>query len=256
MARNAVAGAGAAGLVVSESRAAGSAPPAFTFAFQPIVDAVNACVSSHEALIRGANGESAYSILKQIPRDALAMFDADARHVALKLAARLGLKTNLNLNCLPASLVIRDPSETIEAVTRSGLSLSQIILEVTEEEVIVDAQSFHAAIAKYREAGVRVAIDDFGAGYSGLNMLADFQPDLVKLDLKLMRNIDTHGPRQAIVRAIVQCCGDLGIDLIAEGVESEAEYRFLRRVGIGTFQGYLFAKPAFEKLVGVEFTSW
>lgn len=122
--------------------------------------------------------------------------------------------------------------------------------------MIVDVQSFRAAIAKYREADVRIAIDDFGAGYSGLNMLADFQPDIVKLDLKLVRNIDSHGPRQAIVRAVTQCCADLGIDLIAEGVESIAEYRFLKRAGIQMFQGYLFAKPVFQQLPLVAFETW
>lgn len=228
----------------------------FSFAFQPIVDAVAAGIYSYEALIRGPSGESAYSVLKQVPREELPAFDAQARLIALRLAGKLGLKAKLNLNCVPASLVIRRPSETIEAVGQSGLSLEQIIVEVTEEDAIVDAQSFHAAIAEYREAGVKVAIDDFGAGHSGLNLLADFQPDIVKLDLALVRGIDGHGPRQAIVRAIVQCCGDLGIDVIAEGVETEAEYRFLRRVGVTAFQGYLFAKPAFERLPVVEFTKW
>lgn len=233
-----------------------AAGPPFTFAFQPIVDAATRRVYSYEALIRGVNGESAYSVLKQLSREDLPAFDAQARLVALQLAARLGLQAKLNVNCVPASLVVREPSETIEAVTRSGLTHDQIIAEVTEEDAIVDPKKFHAAIAEYRSAGVKLAIDDFGAGHSGLNLLADFQPDIVKLDLALVRGIDSHGPRQAIVRAIAQCCADLGIDVIAEGVESEAEYRFLRRVGVEMFQGYLFAKPAFERFPEVEFTKW
>lgn len=232
------------------------ARPDFSFAFQPIVSTSTTGVHSFEALIRGAGGESAYSVLKQVAREDFPDFDAQARLIALQLAGKLGLKTKLNLNCAPASLVVRSPSETIEAITRNGLSLEQIIAEVTEEDAIVDANGFHAAIAQYREAGVEVAIDDFGAGHSGLNLLADFQPDIVKLDLVLVRGIDGHGPRQAIVRAIVQCCSDLGIDIIAEGVETEAEYRFLRRLGVELFQGYLFAKPGFEQFPVVSFSRW
>jgi len=98
----------------------------------------------------------------------------------------------------------------------------------------------------YRGLGLLMAIDDFGAGYSGLNLLADFQPDQIKLDMKLIRGIEWHGPRQAIVRAINQICLDLGIDVIAEGVETELEYAWLASQGIHLFQGYLFAKPGFE----------
>ena len=77
-------------------------------------------------------------------------------------------------------------------------------------------------------------------------MLANFQPDHIKLDLTLVRGIESHGPRQAIVRAIGQVCNDLGIDVIAEGVETEGEYTWLAAEGVRLFQGYLFAKPAFE----------
>jgi EAL domain-containing protein (putative c-di-GMP-specific phosphodiesterase class I) len=101
---------------------------------------------------------------------------------------------------------------------------------------------------RYRGQGVRLAIDDFGAGYSGLNLLADFQPDLIKLDMHLVRDIDRAGPRQAIARAVLQVCDDLGIEVIAEGVETVGEYHWLRRVGVRLFQGYLLGRPAFESL--------
>ena len=73
---------------------------------------------------------------------------------------------------------------------------------------------------------------------------------MVKLDMKLVRGIESHGPRQAIVRAILQACNDLGIDLLAEGVETVDEFRWFRDEGVQYFQGYLLAKPAFEKLPG------
>jgi EAL domain-containing protein (putative c-di-GMP-specific phosphodiesterase class I) len=100
----------------------------------------------------------------------------------------------------------------------------------------------------YRARGLRVAIDDFGAGYSGLNLLAEFQPDAIKLDIQLVRDIESKGPRQAIVRAVIQACDDLGIEVVAEGVESEAEYRWFKRIGVRLFQGYYFCRPGFESL--------
>ena len=92
------------------------------------------------------------------------------------------------------------------------------------------------------------AIDDFGAGYSGLNLLADFQPESIKIDMSLIRGINVHGPRQAIVRGIIRTCSDLGIDIVAEGIESEHEWRWCAAEGIQFFQGYFFAKPGFEFL--------
>lgn len=101
--------------------------------------------------------------------------------------------------------------------------------------------------------GLKVAIDDFGAGYSGPNLLANFQPDQIKLDLTLVRGIESHGPRQAIVRAVGQACNDLGIDVIAEGVKTVGEYTWLATEGVRLFQGYLFAKPAFEAFQPVHY---
>jgi EAL domain-containing protein (putative c-di-GMP-specific phosphodiesterase class I) len=98
-----------------------------------------------------------------------------------------------------------------------------------------------------------LAIDDFGAGYSGLNLLASFQPDQVKLDMELIHGIESHGPRQAIVRAVSQVCYDLGIDLIAEGVETMGEYRWLANAGVRLLQGYVLAKPAFESFPMVNY---
>ena len=117
---------------------------------------------------------------------------------------------------------------------------------MTETEAIEDKTSFTAIVNQFRGLGIKLAIDDFGAGFSGLNLLASFQPDLVKLDMELVRNIDSQGPRQAIVAAIIRVCFELGIDIIAEGVETVAEFEWLRSHGVELFQGYLFAKPMFE----------
>ena len=114
--------------------------------------------------------------------------------------------------------------------------------------MIHNAAGFSEKMNSYRAEGLKFAIDDFGAGYSGLNLLAEFQPDSVKLDMQLVRDIESKGPRQAIVRAVIRACEDLGIDVIAEGIEHDAEYRWFKRNGITLFQGYLFGRPAFEAL--------
>jgi blue light- and temperature-responsive anti-repressor len=222
----------------------------YSFAFQPIVNITDRGVFAYEALARGLNGESAATVLNAFKGEALDRFDRDARCRALKLAAALGLATSLSLNLRSGSLEsLPDAiSSTIEAAQGAQIDLERVILEVTEAEIIHDTVTFAGRMNAFRARGIRLAIDDFGAGYSGLNLLADFQPDLIKLDMQLIRAIDSSGPRQAIVRAVLQVCRDLGIDVIAEGVETLEEFRWLQRRGIELFQGYLFGRPGFEAL--------
>lgn len=229
--------------------------PSFTFAFQPIVDVVKREVFSYEALLRGPHNEPAYQILKQVSADKLNRLDDEARVGAIVLATQLGIACHLNLNCLPQSLHSSEASirSTLAAATENHLPIERIVLEVTEGEVILDQARFADFINQYRGLGLKVAIDDFGAGYSGLNLLANFQPDQIKLDMTLVRGIESHGPRQAIVRALGQVCHELGIDVIAEGVETLEEYKWLANAGMRLFQGYLFAKPAFEAFPPVRY---
>lgn len=196
--------------------------PSFSYAYQPIVDVLTREVFSHEALIRGLSNEPAYQVLNKIDEAARYRFDQTSRIAAIKLAASLGLQAHINLNILPGSLFSPDVSidATLQAASQSGLSIERLILEVTESEAIADHAKFADLLNAYRGMGLKVAIDDFGAGISGLNLLADFQPDQIKIDMNLVRGIERDGPRQAIVRAIMQVCEDLGIDVIAEGVET------------------------------------
>ena len=226
-----------------------------SFAFQPIVNARTREITAYEALVRGRNNESADAILHNIPRAELATFDEECRKAALALAKRLGLKHDLNLNLLPQGFrADRDClASTLDVAIEHGFAPEQIVLEVTEGEVLGNQDRFTELIGIYRGLGMRMAIDDFGSGYSGLNVLADFQPDQIKLDKNLVRGIQSRGPRQAIVRAILQVCRDLGIELIAEGIESNEEFQWLRDAGVESFQGFLFARPAFEVLPPAKF---
>jgi EAL domain-containing protein (putative c-di-GMP-specific phosphodiesterase class I) len=227
----------------------------FSFAFQPIVDIESHAVFAYEALVRGPANEPASSVLGAIAMSELHAFDRAARIRAIELAASLGLRAGLSLNFLPQSLECFSDAitSTIDAARAAKLAEQQVYLEVTEGEVIRDLAGFSASINQYRSSGIHLAIDDFGAGHSGLNMLAEFQPDVIKIDMHLVRDIDTRGPRQAIVRAVVQACVDLGIDVIAEGVETQAEYRWFKRVGVRLFQGHLFGLPGFESLPAPSF---
>lgn len=222
----------------------------YTFAYQPIVDIESKQIFSYEALIRGSRQESAVEVLQQIPPGEMHRFDEQSRLYAIRLAAHLGLNTRLNLNFLPRSTETSPCviSSLLKTCTECGLRADQIVIEILEREIISDYNAFQTVINESRGAGVIFAIDDFGSGYAGLNLLAEFQPNLIKLDMQLVREIQHKGPRQAIVRGIQRTCEDLGIDIIAEGVESTGEYHWLKDEGIALFQGDLLAKPGFESL--------
>jgi blue light- and temperature-responsive anti-repressor len=227
-----------------------------SFAFQPIVDIESRAVFAYEALVRGRSNEPAAAVFAALESSHLHEFDRAARIQAIELAGSLGLDTGLSLNFLPRTLeTLPDAvSSTIDAARKAGLSLEKIFLEVTEGELIGDLAGFSASINQYRTSGIHLVIDDFGAGYSGLNLLADFQPDVIKIDMHLVRDIDSRGPRQAIVRAVIRVSDELGIEVIAEGVETELEYRWFKRAGVRLFQGFLFGRPAFESLPTPVFT--
>lgn len=231
------------------------APVAFSYAYQPIVNTSQQEIVAYEALVRGAGQESAWHVLQQVPEAEKYLFDQVSRNKAICLAGRLGLTCQLHLNHLPRSLAICDDSvaSTLDTARAAGIRADQIVLEITETESIDDIRQFTRDLNQYRQQGIQTAIDDFGAGYSGLNLLAEFQPDQVKIDMKLVRGIHADGPRQSIIRAVCSVCLDLGIDVVAEGVESRDEYQWLRDQGIELYQGYLFARPAFEALTAVQF---
>lgn len=224
--------------------------PTFSFAFQPIVNVRLGQVVSFEALVRGVDNEPAWKVLQQVSNKDIHRFDEELRVKAIHLAAKLGVGCNLNLNLLPEGLELSDSAiaSAVETAQQHNISPRRITIEVTEAEIIHDYKRFVNTIDAYRGLGVQFSIDDFGAGYSGLNLLAEFQPDNIKLDMLLVRGVDAHGPRQAVIRGIICTCTDLGIEILAEGVETLEEYYWFRDEGIELFQGYLFAKPGFEHL--------
>jgi EAL domain-containing protein (putative c-di-GMP-specific phosphodiesterase class I) len=230
----------------------------FTMAFQPIVNTTNQQVYSHEVLVRGMNNESAGQVFEHVNDTNLYRFDQACRVKAIKLAASLNVPSFLNINFMPNAvyrpeLCIRT---TLAAAATYGFPAERIVFEITESEKVDDLVHLKEIIDFYKTLGFKTAIDDFGAGYSGLNLLAEIQTDIIKLDLALIRNIHQNTARQAIVRGILQVCNDLGIEVIAEGIETYEEYSFLQSLGIELFQGYYFARPTFESLATVPSTAY
>ena len=125
------------------------------------------------------------------------------------------------------------------------------MFEFTENERMDDPAHVQRIVEAYRKFGFWTALDDFGAGYAGLGLLARLQPDLIKIDMELLREIHLSQAKQAIVAGIVGIARALNIAVLAEGVESEAELTVLRASGIALFQGYYFAKPALMSLPAV-----
>ncbi len=234
----------------SECKDLGSLGIPFTMAFQPFVDIKNKNIYGYEALVRGPNNEPASFILNQLNDANRYKFDQSIRVKAIELATELNLEGILSINFLPNAVYKPETCirATLEAAKRLNFDTSRIMFEVTEGEKIVDHNHLANIFIEYRKHNFITAIDDFGAGYSGLNLLADWQPNIIKLDMALTRNIHQDKVRQSLVKGILTVCEDLSIGVIAEGVETIEECRFLISKGVNLFQGYYFARPGFESL--------
>ncbi len=229
------------------------AVPAFTMAFQPIVNVENSEIYAYEALVRPVGGGCAADILDRMNDHNRYEFDQLCRIKAIELAASLSMDTFLSINFLP-NAVYRAATyleRTLDAARRADFPLHHLIFEITENEPARDIRLFKGIFDRQKRHGMITAIDDFGAGHSGLNMLADFQPDIIKIDMALTRNIHIDKVRRSIARAIISLCSDLKIAVIAEGVETVDEAVTLRDLGVSLFQGYLFARPEMERLAAV-----
>ncbi len=224
--------------------------PSFTMAFQPIIDIDSGEVYAYEALVRPTGGGSAAEILSQINEQNRYSFDQGCRVKAIELAARLEMDALLSINFLPNA--VYQPAaclqKTFEAAERARFPLHHLMFEVTENEPSRDVGHLQSIFNEYKRNGMITAIDDFGAGHSGLNMLADFQPDVLKIDMALTRSIHTDEVRTKIAGAIIGLCDSLHISVIAEGIETIEEAVALRALGVHLFQGYLFARPLLEQL--------
>lgn len=225
----------------------------FSMAFQPIVDLETGSPFAFEALIRGTGGESAGSVLSQVTEENRYVFDQQCRVKAIETAAKAGIldtPARLSINFLPKA--VYSPQACIQLTLKTARAndfpTGRLIFEFTENEEMAEPAHVANIVRTYQQMGFGTALDDFGAGHAGLSLLARFQPDIIKIDMELVRSIECSLPRRVIVGGIVNMCRELGITLIAEGVETEAELRALRSLGVRYLQGFLLARPAYEQL--------
>ena len=224
----------------------------FSMAFQPIFDLRTGSIFAHEALVRGLAGEGAGAILSNVDPSNRYAFDQRCRVKAIELATRLELPASgadLSINFMPNA--VYEPRAcirlTLATALQTGFPLNRIIFEFTEDE---ELNTNHIAniLGCYRDIGFKTAIDDFGAGHAGLSLLSKIQPDIVKLDMELIRDIDRTPAKRAIVKHMVRLLDELEIVTICEGVETRTELAALRDLGVNFVQGYVFARPSFEAL--------
>ncbi|MGO4892596.1 EAL domain-containing protein [Flavobacterium sp. W21_SRS_FM6] len=228
----------------------------FTMAFQPIIDWHEKRIFGYEALCRGPSNESAFWVISQVNDKNRYVFDQQCRVKAIALAAQLNLKSMLSINFLPNA--VYNPQRcirtTLEAAKQYHFPTENIMFEFTEVEKIDDAEHVKKVVEYYHALGFQTAIDDFGAGYSGLGLLANFQTDIIKLDMGLIRDINIDKSRQIIVKNTLNMLQELGIKALVEGIETVGEMQWLAQAGCSLMQGYLFAKPGFESLPEVDFS--
>ncbi|GAB3032602.1 EAL domain-containing protein [Bowmanella dokdonensis] len=224
-------------------------------AFQPIIDVRTGEIFAHEALVRGPKGEGAWSILSRVTDDNRYSFDQTCRVTAIRIASELGCDTRLSINFLPNAVYEPEAClrETLKAAHQHRFPREKIIFEVTEHEK-VDTAKIVEIFSTYHARGFLTAIDDFGEGYSGLNLLAQFQPDIIKLDMYLIRGIDSNPVKQAIFNGMALTASQLNILLLAEGVETKGEFEYLKQHGVRYMQGYYLCKPKFMALASIEET--
>ncbi len=221
--------------------------------FQPIVAAREVGkIVAQEALLRGLddNGVIPPGRILGAAKTAELLFQVDlaARRSAIREAVthqipHQGQKVFVNFT--PSS--IYDPAfcllSTVEYINDTGIPHEQIVFEITESERVDDIERLRHILDFYRGAGFGVALDDIGSGYSGLNLLHQLRPDYVKLDMELIRGVDRDGYKAVVARKIVEIAQELGITTLAEGIETEAELRWVQQAGIDLAQGFLLGKP-------------
>ncbi|MEP9373743.1 EAL domain-containing protein [Mesorhizobium sp. KR1-2] len=220
--------------------------PEFTMAFQPIVDtAAGGTLFAYEALLRGRLGESAASVFANVPPEKTLAFDAACRERAVEMAASFGVCCGLSLNVWASAICDHRYGlhTTLRATQRAEWPARRLIFVMAEQEPVEDKGKLSRWIAAARNRGFTVAIDDFGAGYAGINSLLQPRPDMVKLDMGLVHGIDADRSRRTIVKGVVDACAVFGCRVVGEGVETEAEFAVLAWLGIDLMQGYIFARP-------------
>lgn len=201
--------------------------------FRPVVDPLGREITALEAISDSPEsaGEDKY----------IANLNA-VRMALMKAGKACPDGMTLYLTILPMTLVaVPNAVATItDAIKNAGLVPEQIILGVSETEVIPGLNDFTEAVKQLKQAGISLSIDNFGDGSAGLSLLTHVQPDRVRIASGIIRDVHRSGPKQAVVQAIIKCCSALEINVIASGIEQPEEWMWLEAAGVIDFQGSLF----------------
>jgi EAL domain-containing protein (putative c-di-GMP-specific phosphodiesterase class I) len=215
-------------------------PGAIVPAFQPIVVLATGELVGWKALARFPDREDrpVADVFAEAHRLGMgARLEIAAMRAALSAAARPeGTKLGLNV-----SLTTLDTDEAWLALPSD---LSRIVIEITEHEFLGDDAALELAVARLRERGARIALDDAGAGYAGLHQLLRLRPDVVKLDRSLVTGVSADANRSALIAALVSFANDVGMTVCAEGIEVPEDLAALVALGVESGQGYLLGPPA------------
>lgn len=211
-------------------------------AYQPIVSVAMGAVVGYEALARfGRNGQ-------RLPAPHLAAAQASGHQIQLE--ARLLAHALSERHLLPAGCwvavnlspsAVGDP--TVESVMRNAGDLRGVVVELTEESPVDDLKVLNSKLDRYRERGAQLALDDAGAGSSGLRQVIELRPDIIKLDRTLVMGVDTDPARAAMIEALQELTSRLGAQLLAVGVEQYAELEVIAQLGVPLTQGFLLGRP-------------
>jgi EAL domain-containing protein (putative c-di-GMP-specific phosphodiesterase class I) len=212
-------------------------------AYQPIVRTMDGSVFGYEALMRSDEPSlsSPAAILDAAERlDKVVALGRVVRSRAILPMEHGPKELSLFVNLHPVELLddeLLSPDAPMSAVA------DRIFLEITERAAIENIQQTRERVAQLRRAGFRIAVDDLGAGYAGLTSFATLEPDIVKLDMALTRGSDTSPLKRRLIRAMCNVCDDLGILVVAEGIETAAERDTVAELGCDFVQGFFLARP-------------
>lgn len=217
--------------------------------YQPVVDLIERRVIGFEALTRLPRGQFASpDMLFKVAHEQGALWELErlCRHRALENLPRLEKGQLLFLNIEPDSIPdphLRQPG-FLQDIAAVGLEPRSVVLEITEHAAVRDFATLRRVLEDLRGMGFRLAMDDVGSGYSGLQAIAEMRPDYLKADMTLVRDVHLDPFKRELMTTIRRFTDNTGIVLVAEGVESVAELRSLADAGVRCAQGFLFARPA------------
>ncbi len=218
-------------------------------ALQPIVDLQTGTVLAHEALLRGEPGtawESPHALFeKATALGHRVTLEAIARDLSLRRLKDLPPTQKLFMNIDALSPDIPALPGHLEVDPR------RVVLEISEQQPVLTNALLLEQVEGWRSAGHAIALDDYGAGYMGIGALLTLRPDVLKLDRVIIANLDQDSQRQIIVRHMVGMCQELGITLLAEGIETPQELVVVRELGVQVGQGFLLGKPAANPVTAV-----